>query len=159
MISENFRILQNSAVGSPDDRDDPYKPVIRLLKEIRKEQRRQHHSGFTNIRDQYDRQGSQFQFASASGGNGGGGSTPYPILTPGNGGGGSSSGFGGSGISSILPSAGGSSSNYPPILPNIPSGSELAGQVISLKYCLTSIKRQCSYNDTIVFNLDGRLSV
>ncbi|ODM97337.1 hypothetical protein Ocin01_09347 [Orchesella cincta] len=142
--------ITNSAEGSPHGHNDPYKPVIRLLKEIRK-QRKYGGSGFSPIREGDgglfgSASNSQFQFPSnfngynngggnngggnnggnnggGNGGGSGGGSPPNPILTPGSGSSGSS------GIGSFIPPAAGGSSNYPPIFPTIPSGSQIAGQL------------------------------
>jgi len=52
-------------------------------------------------------------------------------LTPGSGNNGGSGNFGtiGSAISGLRPGGGGGSSNYPPILPNFPSGSQVIGQL------------------------------
>ncbi|CAL8142387.1 unnamed protein product [Orchesella dallaii] len=138
--SNHTNKLQNSAEGSPHNHNDPYTPYIRLLKELRKQ--RKYGSSFSPIRDGGDgvlgsaSSNSQFQFPSNGGGGGngggnsggggsGGGSPPNPILTPGNGGGSS----GGSSIGSFIPPAAGGSSNYPPIFPTIPSGSQIAGQL------------------------------
>jgi len=126
--------INDSAEGSPSPHhhDDEYDPIIRLLKEARK-QRKYERGGI--IRESASAQNSQFQFPSSSGSNSGGGggnsgSPPNPILTPGSGNGGSGN-FGtiGSAISGAIPPAGGSSSNYPPILPNFPSGSQIIGQL------------------------------
>jgi len=127
--------ITNSAEGSPHHHNDPYTPYIRLLKEIRK-QRKYGGGSFSPIRDGDGVLGSassnpQFQLPSGGGGNsgggnsgGGGGSPPNPILTPGNGGGSS----GGSNVGSFIPG----SSNYPPVFPTIPSGSQIIGQLGTL---------------------------
>lgn len=90
-----------------------------MLKEARKAEKHRQLYG-----DYYQgaSQNQNFQLQQRPG-SGSGGSPPNPILTPGNG------GTVGSAIPGRIPPAGGPSSNYPPILPNFPSGSQIAGQV------------------------------
>lgn len=120
-------LWQDSSEGLPHhhDRDDQYESIIRLLKEARRQDRRDYErqrvqSGSSQLPFIQLPSSSGSNSGSSGGSNGGGGSSnpPHPILRPTNNGG--NFGTVGSTISGIT--NGGGSSNFPQ-LPNFPGGS------------------------------------
>jgi len=112
--------ITNTSEASPHHHNDPYRPLLNELRQARRYSR-EGQDGLYNVAS--NGQAPQYQQYPSNSGSRAGSGASTPILTPGSSAGGSGGSF------QVIPVAGGSS-NYRPQFPNIPSGSQIGGQIV-----------------------------